>query len=190
MAFGSKLSAAEPLMSHFNTSEKERPKTGFRRGIEAMYTTRTVIGALDFVEDLGLQLPEQPRDDNGVVLMPVLPNDVTRLSNEQLGRLYGEFAAISIYATAHLALSDIDHTEVEYTADMTEAKFGLQAEGSNKDQRMFALKTNLYVKQGREKAMQKRARKVMLSKLIDGYEKATNTLSREMSRRGMEMEKK
>lgn len=161
---------------------------GPRRGIQDLYNSPRVGPALDFVEELGLVLPDKPKGPDGQPLDPRLPADITRLSNEQLGRLYGEFNAVAVYADAHLGLSDIEHTDVDYQADMTEATHGLHVEGSNRDERVFQLRTSPQVRKAREQALAKRARKVLLSKLISGYERAINALSREMSRRGMELE--
>lgn len=151
-----------------------------------MYACPRVDDALDFVEQLHLQLPQQPLGPTGEPLQPQLPADITKLSNERLGQLYGEFVAVATYADAQLGLSDIVHVETEYTSEMTEARWGLHTEGQNKDERTYALRTNSHVKHARESALTKRARKVLLSKLISGYERAINALSREMSRRGLE----
>lgn len=152
-----------------------------------MYASPRVEDALDFMGELHLSLPAQPVDDQGNPLQPQLPSDITKLTNEQLGRLYGEFVAVASYADAHLGLSDIVHVETEYHGDVTEATWGLQADGSNRDERTFATRINHKVRVARETALTKRARKVLLSKLITGYERAINALSREMSRRGMEL---
>lgn len=174
MPIGSKLAPANPL-------------SGPRRGIVEMYKSPRVDAALDFVEELALTLPEHPLGADGQPLQPQLPSDITKLSNEQLGRLYGEFVAVAAYADVHLGLSDIVHVDTEYTSEITEATWGLHTEGSNKDERTFALKTNHKVRTSKEIALTKRARKVLLSKLISGYERAISALSREMSRRGLEL---
>lgn len=166
---------------------QQAPSHGPRRGISEMYKSPRVEDALNFIDDLHLALPAQPLNSQGQPLQPQLPSDITRLTSEQLGRLYGEFVAVASYAEAHLGLSDIVHVETEYQGDVTEATWGLQTDGANKDERTYALKTNHKVRTARETALVKRARKVLLSKLITGYERAINALSREMSRRGMDL---
>ena len=165
----------------------QKPVSGLRRGIESMYWSSAVHSALDFVEGLDLPLPEKPMGPDGQVLNPRLPHDITRLTSDQLGRLYGEFSAIAVYAETHAGLSDVEHADEEYKYDVGEAREGLQTEGENKEQRTWLLKTNTRVRAMKEQALARRARKVLMAALLRGYEKAINALSREMSRRGLDL---
>jgi hypothetical protein len=160
-----------------------------RRGLSAMYRSPAVLSALDFVASIALPIPDKPVDEQGVALNPKLPPDITKLSNDALGRLYGQFTAVAQYAEAHASLTDIESTDEEYVYEIGEAREGLSVEGENKEKRVFALRLSQLVQDKKQKALAKRARKVLVAGLLRGYEKAIAALSREQSRRQAELQK-
>lgn len=163
------------------------PQQHGRRGLAALYQSKTAGHAVSFIDSLGLEMPAQPVNEHGTPLCPKLPADVTKLAPDALSRLMGEFTAMAQYAEAQLALADIDHVEYEHGADVTEAQHGLHVEGANAAERNFQLRLNPQVRRAKEEMLARRARKVLLGKLIAGYERAINVLSRDLTRRGVEM---
>lgn len=161
-----------------------------RRGFAAMYKSPSVKAALESFDHMKLSLPELPVDDQGVALMPKLPHDITRLSNDSLARLYGQFAAVAAYADAQLGLSDIEHADADYEFELSEANVGLQTEGSSRDKREWQTLLSQSVRDKKAQALQRRARKVLLTALLKGFDKAIAALSREQTRRQDEANRK
>jgi hypothetical protein len=158
------------------------------RGIDALYSVNAHKAASWIEDELALQLPDKPVDIDGSPLQPKLPADITRMSNDQLGKVYGQFVAVAQYADTQLGLIDIDSTDQSYGHLIEEAKHGLTVDGDNKDERAFNLRLNVWVKRKKEISLERRARMTLLEALIKGYDRAISALSREMSRRGMEQE--
>lgn len=143
---------------------------------------------LEYIQKLGLQVPDRPIDEFGSPLCPKLPADITKLTIDELGRLYGQFVAIAQYASAQLGLADIDHIEYDYEADQTEAREGLSAEGNNKEERKYNTQLHPTVVRRRQEAFERKAKKTLLITLVDGYKESAKCLSRELSRRGVDFD--
>lgn len=140
-------------------------------------------------EEVRIELPERPVDQWGNPLNPRLPWDITKIELDELGMLYGQFTAMYNYGAAQLGLVDVDHTESDYDSGIEEAKATLRSEGSNATER----KAQARMDPGYDKAEQvrrdRKARKALLTKVVDGYERAFKCLSRELTRRGIAEER-
>ncbi len=141
-----------------------------------------------YLDKLDLEIPERPVDDKQRPLTPRLPVDITRVSLEEIGRLYGQFIAMAQYASAQLGLVDVDHIESDYEAEQAEARYGLVADGNNATERKYNTQLHPGLMSKAEIKLEKKARKVMLTALVEGYRKSADCLSREMSRRNVELE--
>lgn len=170
--------------------EKKTLTSTSKRGFAALYAHSGGLAAhaLAYAEELRLPLPDEPLDERGRPMRPELPPDITKLSTDQLGRLYGQFAAVEAYANAHLGMADVAETDWETQHDLVDAQAGLQAEGKNRDERAYVRKLDAEVVKKRQTALAKRARRVFLASLVKGYERSITTISREYSRRGIERE--
>jgi len=136
-------------------------------------------------ETIKLELPKRPTDQWGKELNPRLPWDITKIDDQELGMLHGQFTAMYQYGIAQLGLVDVDYTEGKYLADLEEAKAGLRAEGDNAQQRKLNAQTDPRYVEFEAMRADRTARRALLSRVVDGYLEAKNCLSREMTRRGL-----
>src|SRR4029077_7274095 len=60
--------------------------------------------AFDHLGELGVFLPSRPLD-------PDMPEDITNLTNDDLGKLYGQFVAYTGWLEVELSLVEIDSDE-------------------------------------------------------------------------------
>ena len=74
-----------------------------RKGI-AGRAKQAIKEVYQFRKSLKIAEPKRPLDTDGARLEPVLPPDLTALSDEELGMLHGQYASMAQYATHHLAV--------------------------------------------------------------------------------------
>lgn len=131
-------------------------------------------------------IPEPLQQPNGDVR---LPEDVTNLSDRDLGRYLSVFSALSSYAQCIVALADIEYTTAENIAQMAE-RFEIldlpKQRRKNDDLRYGSVHLIDYVFELRQDAMKKQANYKMVEGVLASYERAINSLSREITRRGNE----
>lgn len=163
---------------------KPPEQTRVMRGPDAL-KQRTV----QHVARLSLSVPEAPTNAQGEPLDPQLPDDITAVSIQELGKLYGQFMAVSSYAEPQVALADIEHTDAKAHLNFIEAQSGLMSDGSNQQERKWNLQLDPEYRKAQEAERVAYAKFTLLEHLIKRYEKAAASLSRELTRRGVEISK-
>lgn len=135
--------------------------------------------AQEAVRALGIPVAMQPGDD-----APTLPRDITQVSSEELGYLYGSFVAYTAYLADQTALAEIDAEKDQGYFDHLKAEVRLRKSGTvaDKDAKTLndpeiqELEQQLLVSQAKARLLKARER---------GFDKKSNALSREMTRRGI-----
>jgi hypothetical protein len=172
-------------------ADPEPEPTKPRRGPQAAREAR--IGAarakaMATAVNLGLPIPERPTDERGQTLEPEMPADITALSLDQLGRLYGQFSAMAGYAAAQVALSEVDTHEAKSRLGYIEATMGLQSEGKNAQERRWAIEVSDPYVQAEQTWLTCKATTTLLQQLLERYKDGRATLSRELTRRGVDID--
>ncbi len=132
--------------------------------------------AVEALEAAGCRLASQPSED------PDMPDDVTALSGEDLGKLHGLFCAWSAYLEDRVALADIDAAEAGGFLDHAEAAVHLKKSGTVADRKAKTQNDPAFIA-AQVPALTARAKVKLLKARLAGYEKCAAALSREITRR-------
>jgi hypothetical protein len=124
----------------------------------------------------------RPASEDGTPDDPQLPYDVTALSYEELGTLYGRFVGMASYFEGEVALADIDAVEAESFLEHVRAKVRLRKAGTVADKDAKTANDREFI-EAEMTSLKFTARAKLLKARLRGYEKAAAGLSREMSRR-------
>ncbi len=128
-----------------------------------------------------LRLLKRPLDGEAPI-EPILPADITRLHNKELGKLYGQFCAMASYAHTQAALASIDWTYKMTVARFAKAKFLITATGKVTDKRLAMEADPEFQKYISEEA-QAETTATLLQSVYEGYVLGKEATSREISRR-------
>lgn len=105
---------------------KEAPKEDNR--------LREVFDRIDSkFKSLGLTVPRRPKTLDGEDLNPELPADLTALTDQELGRLHGEFACMAQYIQLRLAQRSVETSVYKSEERKLRAKVRLEKTGTNPD---------------------------------------------------------
>lgn len=131
-------------------------------------------------------MPELPVGEAGQPLKPQLPWNIDEVPLPDLGRLYGQFAAMATYAARHVGEADVEASDAKYDLSILEAKLKLTVDGANADERKSNVALDPSVMAASERHRVADAKFTFLKQLLAGYERSMATISREFSRRGIE----
>ena len=133
-----------------------------------------------------MQLRQVPRPVgiSGNVMNPVLPADLTVLNDVQLGRLYGEFAAMAQYAQLQLAIHGVTAAVSRRDEKIVRAKARLRAECSRDDKPSF-IEVQDQVKKATLDLVVCEGVAELTRAVFEGFLVGRDALSRELTRRGL-----
>lgn len=128
-------------------------------------------------------IPDELMDGTGHIQ---LPSDLTAVSDDELGMYLTIFTGLSAYGTAVVANADIDWTVAERIATFAERyeiiKLPKDSQ-KNDDLRYGSVHRLGYVRELRKDELEKQATFKMATAMVAGYEKMSNAVSREITRR-------
>jgi hypothetical protein len=127
------------------------------------------------------KLIDRPRID------PSFPDDITQLTDEELGRLFGRFIAMVDYLEQETAKADVGATSLEARLAHVKAAVRLGKSGTIADRDTKTLNDEAYLA-AELPALEAEAKAKLLRARLRGYDKCASALSREMSRREKIME--
>lgn len=148
---------------------------------------RSVLSAaVDYVEDLGLYLPERPHRD-----IPALPEDLTELGDSDLMVLFTEFTAWTNYAVTKRSLAETEEAEAEAEHALAEATAIIlgwdEDTGAASDRRVTIAKARRLQDRKVQEALQTKreahARRKIIGVMAETMERNSALISRELSRR-------
>jgi hypothetical protein len=147
--------------------------------------TRALREAMSFVVGKRLPLPKNWSGDELDKLE--FPNDLSRLTNAQLGELMGIWSSVMAYCQYETARTDIDKTAKgnRYEFEKKKMYLRLVAEGGMAEEQRKA-EVYVGVAQLRADFEIAKAKYVMTTALLGVYSKYYQALSRELSRRGLD----
>ena len=149
---------------------------------------RVTQRAMAKIRKAGLPKPEQYTDKHGEPLNPKLGRDLAKVDNVTLGRLMTEFTAAAEYASYAAAIADIDRMSEKNVLEFVEAKVRLSKSGTVRKQ---ADKTIIdpHVIAARQAFLEKDAIATLTATIAKSYERAIQTISREITRRQSELDR-
>mgnify|MGYP001031227077 FL=1 len=128
-------------------------------------------------------VPEELLDESGNIS---LPQDLTNVTDEELGLYLSIFTAISSYAEGVVAVTDIDWTTADRVATFAERLEIMRLpkeQQKNEDLRYGAINQHQYIRELRKKELQDLSTYKLSAGLLRAYEKSISALSREITRR-------
>ncbi len=167
----------------FRLTEPQPPESSTELSNASAFDTDEVLQVIrEQFAKLKLELPARPRKSNGDLLNPTLPSNLTTISDDKLGELYGDFAAMIAYVRPRLAMKELllkiqRRRERIIRAVARAGKRGTVHDKDyemERDQRVIDAVFDVAVAEGVESMTS-----AILSGLVDGKD----TLSREITRR-------
>lgn len=145
--------------------------------------------ALSTAHRLKLSIPDVPLNEDGDPAGSIsMPPDITAISLENLGRLYGQYSSMYGYTAAQVGLADVDAHEAATALGRLKARLTLSVDGKNADERAAKVQLDPVYIEVQDILESARARFVLLQQLLERYKDGKATLSRELTRRGVEVQ--
>jgi len=91
--------------------------------------------AWDEFETLGLAVPSRPDRERGKYTIPQWPEDITRLTDQELHHLHGQFEEFLRYITGQVAVSKSNLKVHKEKATLVRAAVRKRTSGKNKEER-------------------------------------------------------
>lgn len=127
------------------------------------------------------RMPPRPGSD------PDMPDDITRISGDQLGTLHAQFVAMADYLEGQVGLADIAAAEEEAYLEHVKAAIRLRKSGTVADKDAKTLNDETFI-EAEMSTLRASARAKLLKARLRGYDKCAAALSREITRREKLME--
>lgn len=154
---------------------KRRSKRGMRF-VQAMVDPNSVL------RELKLRAPERPQVEQGGFIDPVLPPDITKLSDLQLGQLYGEFCAMAQYVGPRAAIKAMATASARRTDKIIRARSHLKQTGTVGD-KAAQVEVDADVLQSSYALAVAENEEVLVQAMLETYVIGREALSRELTRR-------
>ena len=172
-------------------TRRERTEAARRRGtfvpprnvaqfIDAGLEVRKAMKAR--LKRMQLTMVPRPTKSDGSPLDPLLPPDLTRLNDVQLGRLYGEFCSMSQYVLMELAVQSVRKALAEHAERFFRSKAWLEQRGTVGDKES-AVEMNEEVQRRSVTAIKESSLHTLKEALLQRYTVGKETTSRELTRR-------
>lgn len=141
-------------------------------------------------EDLrhGLPAPHMPTNAAGGFLEPKMPDDLSQANPDRLGKLMTQLTACANYASYLCAIDDVAATLAENRLEFIVAQVRMQKSGNSTVRRDKA-RNDPRVHQANREYLTAMAKHKLTTALLEGYERQIHAVSREVSRRQMELDR-
>lgn len=117
---------------------------------------------------------------------PVLPKDITTISDEDLMEMYTKFVAYSDWVNTQLSCAVIDEKDLERRIEYAEARCFLQLH-NGKNSTVTLLKAQVdadpEIAKLKEEHLQKYAYRKLIETMANNYDRGSSVCSRELTRR-------
>jgi hypothetical protein len=137
----------------------------------------------------GLPKPNRYLDDDNEPLNPKLDLQLASVDNGTLGRLMAEFTAAAEYAAYAAAVADINKSIEESVLEFVEAKTRLRKTGTVQH-KSDKTAVDPHVVRARAGYLEKEAVAKLSATILKNYERALSTISREITRRQNEEDRR
>jgi hypothetical protein len=136
---------------------------------------------------IGLELPGPPKKENGEVDNVELPPDLTILNSDELGKIYGKLNAAAGWVESQRSLADSQRTALDSARDKIFARLRLIKEGDPSEKTDQAKVDPLYITAD-QKVIVAECYFSMIDAILKRYNKDLRLVSRELTRRGQEID--
>lgn len=142
------------------------------------------------LRSLGLGRWPRPLEEDGSPMDPRLPPDITRVTDEELFRLYGQFCAMAQWVGFQLGIVQTQKLISEQERERLKSRLWL-AETGNREDRKAKVDSNADFQRAENEALVKAALEGMTYPVFNGYLIGKEATSRELTRRlGADWERK
>jgi hypothetical protein len=136
-------------------------------------------GAIDYVQELGLDLPPEPEGT-----IPVLPPDITELTDVNLMQLLSELTRWAEYAGVEAAACAIEERACEAALERTRARAAISARGEKSvTAQKAAAAADPDALAADDELLVAYARRKLIDAILAGAERSAAVVSRELTRR-------
>lgn len=132
-----------------------------------------------------LRMMSRPMREDGEPLDPVLPMNITEISGEELGNLFGEFAIMSQYAVQIVAISSVERAARARIDKYTRAVVHLQKSGTIAD-KAAKVEVDARVRTTGFDLLKGDSTTALTESMLNSFVIGRDCCSREMSRRQSE----
>jgi hypothetical protein len=167
-----------PAKKKVEKADEVKPEVASARPVE----DRVMDRVRERFDTLRVRTPARPTDSKGEPLNPRLPNDLTTLNDEELGRVFSEFACMCVYVKMHLAVRAVEHAEAKRRDKITRAQVRLTKEGTVED-KAAQVEVDSKTRSSSYELLVVEGTEVMTSALMESFLIGRDAASREMSRR-------
>jgi hypothetical protein len=145
--------------------------------------------AVHEIHNLGLARPKLPRTADGDPLNPKLPRDLAGAPSQHLGKLLGHLTSCANYAAYVASAEDLRRVVAEHELEYITARVRLEKTGTNaaKNDKTAA---DPRVKDANAAYFAAFAKAKMTAVLLANYERQISAVSREITRRTNELERR
>ena len=144
--------------------------------------------AIALVRKAKLPVPKRPINADGEEIHPRLPFDLPHTTTDKLGRLLGQFTSLADYASVAAAEADIELSVAEHVYEYVKSTVRLSKTGTVQDK---SDKTTIdpQVKAAAQNYYRALALSKLTTQILRACERDLATISREISRRGQDMDR-
>lgn len=180
-----KNSASDGTVDNSHVTYAEPSEVLSEKGLSA---DAIIDGALETLRNFRLRLPKRPVTDDGDLLEPELPDDLSKVTTADLCQLMNDFARMADYAEAALALIDGQDSVTSMNEKVIQKLEYLRSGAkSQKDKEAFAFISEEALLKSAQ-ALQRRAEKTLTKAVLERYIRGYKVLSRELTRRTTQLE--
>lgn len=129
-----------------------------------------------------LRVPQRPKDEKGNYIDPQVPPDITKLNDEQLGKLHSQFAAMMAYVYGQVGLRAVERAIAEQTNIKTRAHVRLVKTGTVAD-KQAKVETDSRAETSGEMLLVAQSAEGLTQAIFNAYQVGRDLCSRELTRR-------
>jgi len=159
-----------------------------------MKPSKSLEEAQDFISGLGLPLPQKPetsdkRQQNGELEL-AWPSNVADLSPQELGEHLAWWSGWASFARVHLskAEANVKSFKLELKTEYSIRLFKSRGDYEKVTELKASIISMPDIIRLEQKLMKAKARKLLLEALVAGYDSKYNTISREVTRKGLDFQ--
>ncbi len=150
----------------------------------AMRDGDEILAALhEQLKEMQVKMPERPLNRQGEPLDPQLPFDLTKLNDERLSKLFGEFCRMAQYAKLHLAMFAVKKAITKRQDKIARAEAQLLTQGGSVKDKAARIELDKNVHRASMNALKADGVEALTEAMFEGYLIGRDCLSREQTRR-------
>ena len=134
------------------------------------------------LKKMRIRMPKRPLDEHGKCVDPMLPYDITQITDEELGRIHGAFALMAQYVKFQVSLRAVEHAIARRAENSIRARVRLEKDGTVAD-KAAQVEVDVRTRDVSLEALIGESEERLTEAILDGYLIGRDASSREIARR-------